>query len=930
MQLRERLPKAVGYTLDVMMRRLPVLLALGAMLALLSPSRVETRQPGEEDGVARLVKRVEQIAQAGKIEPYLGLMIRGADLAAARAAAEGLILPDTTRAVVRERDRVPLEGTLPGDGYRLMLEILIERGNRARVVTWNLDIRRVPSETAPDEWFIDGQRQISTLDGLFRLALSPARQFRARNLLVSSDDLEIHLAQGRVFVAESPEGPTAVVLLPSGGDSFVFHPAPEAEREQVKLYAGSDAIRGRYEEVFLRFSPQEFERRFPDASLVPEPVDAAAFRRAEAVFREEVGKSFSIDLGDLTRETWQVAPRAGELLAEIRTRRFQTLTYTKSETEVEDIGVFDRRRRRNISLYSSAARLAQTGRSYDEDAFADYKVIDYDVDTAIDPDRQWIDGRTRLKIRIRAVSVSTLTIKLAEPLKVSSVYSVEFGRLFSFRVRNQNAVAVSLPGTIIGGTEMTLIVSYAGPLGPSKPEGESQFPQQVEPPDAATFAGEPSLLYSTKSYWHAQGISTDYTTARLRISVPSGYTVLASGTLDAGSPEIVPNGPGQSRQLRFSFVATRPVRYLACIVSRFIKVSSGDVNLAAESVRARTGLAEESSKGAIAAKGTVFLDDLFLSIDANPRQQSRGREVAATSEAVVRYYASRLGDCPFPSLSVAVIENDTPGGHSPAYLSIVNQPLAGSPVTWMNDPASFPNYREFFVAHEIAHQWWGQAVGWRNYHEQWISEGFAQYFAALYALHARGQGAFDDLMRRMARWGHDMSPQGPISLGYRLGHIRGDSRVFRALVYNKSAVVLNMLRRLIGDQDFFRGMQRFYFDARFRKVGTTEVRAAFEREVGRSLDRFFDGWIYSSAVPKVRYSWKQEADGRSVVLKFNQAGRVFELPVTVTLKYADGTTVDRMVALQEETSEVSLPLQGRLRDVELNRDGLSIVDVVRQ
>ena len=129
---------------------------------------------------------------------------------------------------------------------------------------------------------------------------------------------------------------------------------------------------------------------------------------------------------------------------------------------------------------------------------------------------------------------------------------------------------------------------------------------------------------------------------------------------------------------------------------------------------------------------------------------------------------------------------------------------------WRNDPVSFDDYPPFFLAHEIAHQWWGQAVGWKNYHEQWLSEGFAQYFAALYAEHERG----DRRLRRAscgrcADWAIDQSAQGPVYLGYRLGHIKGDGRVFRALVYNKGAMVLHMLRRLVGDEVFFGGLRRF-------------------------------------------------------------------------------------------------------------------------
>ena len=94
------------------------------------------------------------------------------------------------------------------------------------------------------------------------------------------------------------------------------------------------------------------------------------------------------------------------------------------------------------------------------------------------------------------------------------------------------------------------------------------------------------------------------------------------------------------------------------------------------------------------------------------------------------------------------------------------------------------------------------------------------------------------MLRQLRKWGIDSSDQGPVSLGYRLGHIRGESRIFRALVYNKGAAVLHMLRRLSGDEAFFRGLRRFYRDSRFRKVGTEDFRLAMEareRPVARTV-----------------------------------------------------------------------------------------------
>jgi hypothetical protein len=848
--------------------------------------------PGVPGPIDRLVTVIERAAEAGDPDAIRALARPDVRPALLSEFVQSLTFPKASHVTVKERDRAPLES----GRVRLLLETLTDRDAEGRVSTWRLDV--APGEGG-GPWKIADVERLSVISGLFRLALDATTEYEVKNLVINAPDLTLTLPTGQAFVSRTPDGPTALVLL--GRGRVEFTPKVEAERGQVRLFSGADALKTDFDVVFVRVPPHEFGARVAAEALTPRPVDNNHLRRATQVFETYLPKSFQLDLNDLSASRWSLTPSANDFVAEIVTGRYGPLTYARANSEAEDISFFDRRRHRNISVYPSEAKLTTRGRFFSEDEKLDYDVTRYEIEMAFAPDRLWVDGTAKLSIHTRASYFTTLTLRLADSLVVRSVTSPQFGRLLHLRVVGQNNVLVGFPSTVVSETDIDLVITYGGRLAPQGADREAVAVEQDRgQDDSIIMPVEPQFLFSNRSYWYPQSPVTDYATAKLTITVPVEYDVVASGT-PQGTPTAMPSAPGVRGRKKFVFDAAQPTRYLACLVSRFQFARPIPLKLRDDT------------------------DPVTLTVAANPRQFNRSRGFAEKATDILKFYGSLMADAPYDSFTLALVENDLPGGHSPAYFALLFQPLPQTPFNWTNDPVSFQNYPSFFIAHELAHQWWGQAVGWKNYHEQWLSEGFAQYFAALYAERERGPETFASVLRQMRRWAVDTSSQGPVYLGYRLGHIKAESRVFRALVYNKGAMVLHMLRRLMGDEAFFAGLRDFYATFRYTKAGTDDFRVAMEKAGGQPLDRFFERWIYGSAIPTVRFT--SQLDGNQLRVRFEQKGEVFDIPITVTITYTDGTTEDVIVKLTEATTERTIPLKGAVRTVDVNKDGGSLAEM---
>lgn len=172
---------------------------------------------------------------------------------------------------------------------------------------------------------------------------------------------------------------------------------------------------------------------------------------------------------------------------------------------------------------------------------------------------------------------------------------------------------------------------------------------------------------------------------------------------------------------------------------------------------------------------------------------------------------------------------------------------------------------EGLIAHEIAHQWFGNSASEKDWHHIWLSEGFATYLAQVYMERTYGSDSLQAAMKRMI----------PEIKEYHLEHpaspvvdttITQLTRLLSANSYQKGAWVLHMLRKEVGDKVFFEGIRRYYAAYAYSNALTNDFKVIMEEASGQQLNTFFSRWLYEPLLPQIRLSWEFDSRRKKLVL----------------------------------------------------------------
>jgi aminopeptidase N len=295
-------------------------------------------------------------------------------------------------------------------------------------------------------------------------------------------------------------------------------------------------------------------------------------------------------------------------------------------------------------------------------------------------------------------------------------------------------------------------------------------------------------------------------------------------------------------------------------------------------------------------------------------------DFAVPTKQVMGFYADYVG--PYAYERLANITSPVTGGGMEAATAIMyheNSVTGDRTVRWRN-----------VIIHEIAHQWFGNAVTESDWDDVWLSEGFATYFTLLFIEHAYGRDEFVDGLESSAVRVFTQYDSDP---SYRIVHDDLDdmSRVSSGATYQKGSWILHMLRGRMGDEAFWAGIQDYYARYMNRNATTDDFQAAMEEASGLNLQTFFDQWLRDGGNPRLEGWWEYDASARAVRIELNQTqavGPMFEIPLEIGI-YQDGevlpTTIER-VEVEGAFHRFVIPVDAEPTDVRLDPNSWTLFE----
>src|SRR5882724_3968477 len=509
------------------------------------------------------------------------------------------------------------------------------------------------------------------------------------------------------------------------------------------------------------------------------------------------------------------------------------------------------------------------------------RVDDYQIDVTLSPHLHQISARAKVKFTALQ-DVSVAVFELHNDLRVTKVLDEKGQALSGERVTQDSTIRVPLPAGLTKDASTTLTFEYEGTL-------ESGDNSPVPGLRLAYISDDTSYLLYAGRWFPVSGFGLNRFTSTINVTVPAHMLVIGSGKATMTEPA-APKKPATSvlPTKTFTFVSSKPSFPGTIIAGIFQEHKSDEAGL-------------------------------DLHVFFKPTHQSLAPAYTTTAVQEFTYFITLYGLPPSQKLNVVELPGDTlPYAWAPEIAG-----LAGPSITEKT------NYR--LLANAIAHQWWGVSVSPETKDDWWLSDGFSRYSEAMYVENAAGSAGLEEAVKDMSV-GALAYDTVPLSSASKLDIF---STEFQSLSTDKGAMILHMLRWVLGEDKYNKTLREFASQFAGKAANMDDFRSIAEKNYGDQLTWFFSQWLDSTGAPefKVKYttyrlggaqataqsSKGSKPSGFRVTGEISQDLDLFRMPVDLRID-TDGKTEDKKIEVVGTSSPFTVETFGRPRRIAVDPD----------
>jgi predicted negative regulator of RcsB-dependent stress response len=497
------------------------------------------------------------------------------------------------------------------------------------------------------------------------------------------------------------------------------------------------------------------------------------------------------------------------------------------------------------------------------------RVDDYQIDVQLLPESHKLVAQATVKVTALE-DLSVAIFQLNNSLRITKLTDANNKPLTPERNTQESTVRFALNSDVAKNTSTTFKFEYEGTL-------ESGDDSPVQGLKLAYIGPDTSYLLYSGLWFPVAGYGINRFTSTISVTVPSHMVVIGSGKEpSAAATAATPKKPATelANSKTFTFKWDKPSFPGTIVAGTFQEFKSDEAGI-------------------------------DLHVFFKPNKQNLGAEYASTAVKEFTFFVTQYGVAPSTRLNVVEIPDDTvPSAWAPEIAALSSRAITEK-----------VNYR--LLANTIAHQWWGVSVSPASKDDWWISDGFSRYSEARYVESAVGAAGLDEMVKDMSV-GALAYDSVPLSSADKLDYF---SPEFQSLVTDKGAMILHMLRWVVGEPKYLKIMRNFATQYAGKSATTDDFRELSEKVYGEKLTWFYSQWMDSTSAPefKAKYTIYRLGNNKGfrIVGAITQDLDLFRMPVSLKID-TDGRTEEKRIEVVGTDSPFSVETYGRPRRISVD------------